>query len=69
MGRDPKRPDSYAIPEGALVALRRPDVKRGGVWEAAVFEAPFVIDDKYGAVILWEAWRLMLTSPRFLVQI
>ena len=46
MGRDPKRPDFYAIPEGALVALRGPDVKRGGVWEAAVFEAPFVIDDQ-----------------------
>ena len=39
--------DFYAMPEGAIAELMQ--LKRAGVWEAALFESPFVIDDDKGA--------------------
>ena len=45
MSKAPEHSDFYAIPEGSIAAMLASDVKRGGAWEAAVFEAPFVIDD------------------------
>lgn len=42
-----KKDDFYAVPDGASTELLQ--LKRAGVWEAALFESPFVIDDDKGA--------------------
>lgn len=45
--KKPTNTDFYAVPEGDIAELMR--LKRAGVWEAALFESPFVIDDDKGA--------------------
>ena len=49
MSKAPELSDFYAIPEGSIATMLSSEVKRGGAWESAVFEAPFVIDDRDGA--------------------